>query len=360
MNNYKHLIINWYNKNKRNLPWRGTNNPYDVFLSEFILQQTRIEQGKPFFLRLKQAFPSINQLAAASEEEILLFWQGLGYYSRARNMHASAKMIVEQYQGNIPDQFENLKKLKGIGEYTAAAIASIGFNQPVPLMDGNVFRVVSRIFGIATPIDTNAGKQEVYNQLILFFDFEHAGQFNEAMMDFGAIQCTPSHPNCSVCPFCECCKAHLTDNVDGFPVKQKKVPLKTRYLNFLILYSNQQPATVVLNQRINKDIWKNLYEFPLIETDKKINDSQLMQSDFWSSLSLLTEEPDFLSVVRKAQKLTHRSLQVSFTFASIDSQKILLPSKYFLINVEDIHQKPFPIMLSKLIEEWLNHEQHSK
>lgn len=353
MINYKQLIINWYEINKRDLPWRGTNNPYDTFLSEFILQQTRIEQGKPYFLRLKKSFPTIHHLAAATEEEILLQWQGLGYYSRARNMHKSAVAIEEAYHGEIPNQFESLKKLKGIGEYTAAAIASIGFNQPVPLMDGNVFRVVSRIFGIETPIDTAAGKQLIRDSLTSFFDFENAGRFNEAMMDFGAMQCTPAHTICTDCPLRCGCKAFQTDSVDKFPVKLKHTPQKTRFLNYLVLHSRQQPIYLALNQRIKNDIWKNLYEFPLIESDTEIADRQLTNADFWESVVSFSTAPQFEKVVRKSQKLTHQLLNVSFTMVSAQVENMTLSPDYFLICMDAIQQKPFPIMLSKFIKEWM-------
>lgn len=348
-NIYKQLIINWYKKNKRTLPWRDSGNPYDVFLSEFILQQTRIEQGTPYFLRIKSAFPTIEKLAQASEETILFYWQGLGYYSRARNLHASAIMIAENFDGNIPDNFDTLKKLKGIGEYTAAAISSIGFNQPVPLIDGNVFRVVSRVFGIETPIDTTQGKKEIREALESFFDFEAAGNFNEAMMDFGAIQCTPTNPNCKNCPFEKYCQAFLTKNVNKYPVKEKQAPVKTRYLNYLILKTNETTPTFILSKRTAKDIWKNLYEFPLIETDINIDDCQLMKPDFWENLDLFLKTPHFQQVIKKSHKLTHRLLQVSFTIATIDPILITLKSPYLHLNYNEIQQKPLPILLAKIL-----------
>lgn len=350
-NEYKQLIINWYKENKRDLPWRNKGNPFDVFLSEFILQQTRIEQGTPYFLRIKTAFPTIEKLAQASEETILFFWQGLGYYSRARNLHASARMILKNYNGVIPDNFETLKKLKGIGDYTAAAIASIGYNQPVPLIDGNVFRVVSRIFGIETPIDTTQGKKEIRKALEQFFDYEKAGNFNEAMMDFGAIQCTPTNPKCNNCPFDKSCQAFLSKSVEKYPVKEKKVSIKTRYLNYLVLQTNESDPFYILSKRTDKDIWKNLYEFPLIETDTKIDDVQLKTTEFWSSTELFSTTPKFHQIIRKSHKLTHRLLQISFTIATIDSNFLTSKPPYLLLNYNEIQQKPLPIILVKFLNQ---------
>ncbi|MDD4847942.1 MAG: NUDIX domain-containing protein, partial [Bacteroidales bacterium] len=249
--------------------------------------------------------------------------------------------------------YETLKKLKGIGEYTAAAIASIGFNQPVPLMDGNVFRVVSRLFGIKTPIDTTAGKNEIRHALESFFDFEHAGNFNEAMMDFGAMQCTPTHPHCETCPCQSSCQAFITQKTDLYPIKLKQIPIKTRFLNYLVLQTSTQPTLTVLSQRTQKDIWKNLYEFPLIETTSLIDDATLAQFDFWKSASLFSTPPHFEKIIRKSQKLTHRQLHVSFTFATLPLNDISLSTSHLLLSITDLQQKPVPIILKKIIKEWL-------
>lgn len=351
---FKKQIINWFDKNKRDLPWRGTGNPYDIFLSEFILQQTRIEQGKPYFFRLKETFPTIKTLAFSSEETVLCHWQGLGYYTRARNLHASAKIICEQFNGIIPNDFNTLRKLKGIGDYTAAAIASIAFNQPVPLIDGNVFRVVSRIFAIETPIDTTQGKKDIQESLNRIFDFEHAGQFNEAMMDFGAMQCVPTHPNCEVCPMVHFCKAYQMNRVDEFPVKQKQKSIKTRYLNYLVLVSDQTNPAIVVHKRIKNDIWKNLYEFPLIETEKEISDENLLSPVFWQQQNIYKTNPRFQKVIRKSHKLTHRLLKVAFVVASVEKEHLTLSPLYLLLYYKEIQQKPLPILLADFLHELLN------
>lgn len=353
MNSFKAQLINWFDKNKRDLPWRGTGNPYDTLLSEFILQQTRIEQGKPYFLRLKEAFPTIEKLAFSSEESVLCLWQGLGYYSRARNLHASAKAICEKFNGNIPNNVVTLRQLKGIGDYTAAAIASIAFNQPVPLIDGNVFRVISRIFAIETPIDTTLGKKEIQTALESVFDFENAGKFNEAMMDFGAMQCVPANPNCKECPMLSFCKAYQTQRVEQFPVKQKQTPVKTRFLNYLVIMTDEKKAMIILQKRVKNDIWKNLYEFPLIETEEEIQDEVLQTDTFWNTLQLFSKPIQFQEVVRKSHKLTHRLLKVSFVIAKTDSKNLTVQPPYFQLYYSDFQKKPLPILLSKFLTDYI-------
>lgn len=352
MNNFKTLITNWFEKNGRSLPWRGTQNPYDILLSEFILQQTRIEQGTPYFFRIKKQFPTLKNLAFASEEDVLCCWQGLGYYTRARNLHHSAQVICDQFNGEIPSDFDTLRKLKGIGDYTAAAIASIGFNKPVPLIDGNVMRVVSRIFAIQTPIDTTQGKKEIYAALEKIFDANNVGTFNEAMMDFGAMQCVPLHPNCNICPMTKLCKAFQTNQVNQLPVKQKQKPVKIRNLNYLVVATTEKQPQIVLQKRTQNDIWKNLYEFPLIETDSEIADEILLSPEFWQSLQSCFSHPNFRKVVRKAHKLTHRLLQITFTVMFCEKEYLKITPPYLLLYYNEIQQKPLPIVLANFLNEW--------
>ena len=269
MSDFSNLLIYWHNSNnKREILWRDRPTPYRVWLSEIILQQTRVAQGTAYFQRIFDRFPDIKSLAAADEEEILKLWQGLGYYTRARNLHAAAKTIVKDYQGKFPDTYESIRKLKGVGDYTAAAIASIAFQLPYPAIDGNAFRVMARVFGIATPIDSSKGKKTFTQLGRELIDPNHPGTYNEAIMDLGATICLPRNPKCEVCPLYNICYAYSKNKVHEFPVKQKKTILRNRFFNFLFLEYND---SFYLEKRTNNDIWRNLYQLPLIETPKAIS-----------------------------------------------------------------------------------------
>jgi A/G-specific adenine glycosylase len=265
------ILMDWYRKNQRDLPWRRTNDPYAIWLSEVILQQTRVEQGMPYWLRFMEDFPTVTDLADADEREVLRLWQGLGYYSRARNLHAAAKVIRDEYNGVFPNQYEQIRALKGIGDYTAAAIGSIAFNLPYAVVDGNVYRFLSRIFAISTPIDSTNGKKVfsvLANELI---DKSNPGIFNQAMMEFGAMLCKPSNPDCSICPFNQYCQSYAVNAVSEYPVKSKKIKTRNRYFDFLILSDEKN---TILQKREEKDIWQGLYQFPVIESEAK-NKSKL-------------------------------------------------------------------------------------
>lgn len=264
-------LLEWHEANPRPMPWKGERNPYLVWLSEIILQQTRVEQGLPYFERFKAAYPTVTDLANAPEDEVMKLWEGLGYYSRARNLHATAKFIAKELNGSFPTTYEDIRSLKGVGDYTAAAIASFAFDLPHAVVDGNVYRVLSRFFGIETPTDTTEGKRQfaVLAQGILeigklgIHDFLPS-QFNQAIMDFGAMQCTPASPNCTACPMHERCVAFLQGKTAVLPVKSKKMERRQRFFNYLIFNKLNQ---VYIKKREAKDIWQNLYDFPLVETD---------------------------------------------------------------------------------------------
>jgi A/G-specific adenine glycosylase len=269
-------IIAWYQRNKRDLPWRNTKDAYIIWLSEIILQQTRVEQGMPYFYRFVERYPTVSDFAAASEDEILKLWQGLGYYSRARNMHHTAQVILSDYAGRFPTHYHQLLKLKGIGEYTAAAIASFAGNEPRAAVDGNVFRVLSRYFGIDTPINSPKGKTvftDLANQLL---DQSQPGIYNQAMMEFGALQCKPQNPACEICPIQSGCQANQLGIINLLPVKLKPKKVKERYFNFIIARKN---GFVLMNKRGPNDIWQNLHEFPLFETENPILAEELIQTD---------------------------------------------------------------------------------
>ncbi|WP_437920541.1 A/G-specific adenine glycosylase [Sphingobacterium sp. LRF_L2] len=256
-------LMEWYGKNGRELPWRNIQDPYIIWLSEIILQQTRVEQGLPYFNRFLEEFPIVTKFAQAEEEVILRLWQGLGYYSRARNMHKAAKMVLTKYDGVFPSRYDQALQLPGVGEYTAAAIASFSSNEPKAVLDGNVFRVLSRFFGIAEPINSTKGKKLFAEIAAEMLDKEHAGTYNQAIMDFGALHCKPKAPLCDTCIFRLECVAFQQGRVDVLPVKLKGKASKNRYFHYFILLEDDK---ILMSKREEGDVWANLYEFPLIET----------------------------------------------------------------------------------------------
>lgn len=275
-------LIEWTKKNDRQLPWKNEKNPYYVWLSEIILQQTRVEQGLPYFKDFVKNFPAITDLANASEDKVFKHWQGLGYYSRARNLHFTAKFISNNLNGRFPDSYEEIRKLKGVGDYTAAAIASFAFNLPHAVVDGNVYRVLSRIFGIDTPIDKSAGKklfQQLANDLL---DKKSPGTYNQAIMDFGATHCKPKKPLCTSCPFANHCVALEEDKIALLPVKSKKLKKKSRFFHYLML---QNKTSTFITRRAGKDIWQGLYEFPMIEKERILAIEELMDTPEWTDLT---------------------------------------------------------------------------
>jgi len=281
MKNFSKTLISWYKQNKRELPWRDEPNPYKIWVSEIILQQTRIAQGWDYYLRFVERFPAIADLATSSEDEVLKYWQGLGYYSRARNLHAGAKYIMDVHKGIFPDNHADILKIKGVGEYTAAAIASMAFQLPFPAIDGNVYRVLTRIFGIDTPIDTTAGKKEIAKLAMQLIDIKRPGIFNQAIMDFGALQCTPNSPKCEDCCFSFSCIAKKQNLTALLPVKLQKTNIKTRYFYYLHLIENKK---TYICKRSAKDIWQGLYEFPLIESEKALSQEEILGHSFTVAL----------------------------------------------------------------------------
>lgn len=257
--NFSALLLTWYDAHKRELPWRQTKDPYFIWLSEIILQQTRVAQGLEYYLRFIKRFPTPADLAAAPEDDVLKLWQGLGYYSRARNLHAAAKSM----NGVFPSSYQEVLALKGVGEYTAAAICSIAYNMPYAVVDGNVYRVLSRVFGIAAPIDSSAGKKEFSALARRLLDIRRPGDYNQAIMDFGATVCTPQNPQCLVCPQAKHCRALRENRVSSLPVKQNKTKISTRYFHFIYV---KQGADTWLHKRGAGDVWQNLYEPVLLET----------------------------------------------------------------------------------------------
>lgn len=345
--NFSNVLIKWYLQNKRDLPWRNTINPYQIWLSEIMLQQTRVAQGMPYFLSFTTAFPTVFDLATANEEEVLKLWQGLGYYSRARNLHKTAQYIASDLAGIFPDNYSDLLKLKGVGEYTAAAIASFSYNEAVPVVDGNVFRVLSRYFDIETDIAQAAAKKEFAALAFELMPKDNPATFNQAIMEFGALQCVPKSPNCSICVFNESCAALQKKKVDQLPVKSKKVKVRNRYFNYLVVADEND--NTIIQKRTDKGIWHNLYEFPLIETEKEedfdfINEQ--IQSDYFQENSILSIlEDNDKSIIHK---LSHQHLHIKFWKVNLNG------SVENGINNTVLKTFPFPIVIYNFIEKELN------
>lgn len=339
-------IISWYKINKRELPWRNTSDPYYIWLSEIILQQTRVDQGMAYYLKFVQEFPTVQELANAEDEKVLRLWQGLGYYSRARNLHFTAKLIVENYNCVFPADFQEIKKLKGVGEYTAAAISSFAFNLPHAVLDGNVFRVLSRIFGIEMAIDSTKGKKyflELCNELL---DKRNPALFNQAIMEFGALQCIPKNPDCSKCIFMINCIAFSKNKVLELPVKSKSLIRKNRYFNYLIITLQQN---VIIKKRIENDIWQNLFDFPLIETESPIELSDLKLKI--KNHALLKNKSWSLDKVSSTFKhvLSHRDIYTSFFHIKIEDQPSI-KNNYVLCRASELDNYGMPRVITRYLE----------
>jgi A/G-specific adenine glycosylase len=266
-------IINWYHHHKRDLPWRETVDPYKIWLSEVILQQTRVAQGLVYYYTFSETYPTVDALAHAEEDEVLRLWQGLGYYSRARNLHNAAKIVVDQFNGVFPSNYNSLLTLPGVGEYTAAAVASFSANEAHAVLDGNVFRVLARFFGISEPINSSVGKKvfsKLANELI---DRDNPAIYNQAIMEFGALQCKPQRPNCAICPLKEGCYSLINQEIDVLPVKLKKAKSRNRYFNYFII---KEGESILMNKRGKGDIWQHLHDFPLIESKKELEPEELI------------------------------------------------------------------------------------
>lgn len=308
-------LFQWFKEHRRDLPWRNTTNPYAIWLSEVILQQTRVDQGLAYYNKFLQLFPDVEALARAKEDEVLKAWQGLGYYSRARNLHAAAKMVIDNYGGQFPQSAAELRKLKGVGEYTAAAIASFCFREVVPVMDGNVMRVASRLLGIQAPVDRPEGRKEIMQALNNWIPPDQPDTFNQAIMEFGALQCTPKNPDCQDCPFKNDCVAFKLRLVDKLPFKAVKTKVKTLWMYYFVFESGDN----ILMRRRNADgIWKGLYDFPSLESEEPIQigqviDHRLAQQDqaLQCRVMSVSEQPPHL--------LSHRKIHPTFIRISVNT-----------------------------------------
>ena len=339
-------IVNWYNINKRELPWRDIDDPYRIWISEIILQQTRVNQGMNYYLRFIERFPNVSVLAYAEEDEVLKYWQGLGYYSRARNLHKAAKQIANEFKGVFPTEHQAVLKLAGIGVYTAAAICSFAYNQPYPVVDGNVYRVLSRLFGIDTPIDSGKGVKQFARLAQDFLDLLQPGLHNQALMEFGALQCVPASPDCKSCPLSMDCRAFESGMVSSLPVKTQKVKVKERFFNYLVV---ELQGKTFIRKRTGADIWKNLYEFPLIESDHLFTADDLLPNADFIALFNGINKVDIVNISTPVKHvLTHRIIHAVFITLSISNKNRQLED-YIEISVSQIDE----YAVSRLIEMFL-------
>lgn len=343
--NFTEILTHWYSVNKRSLPWRNTKNPYHIWLSEIIMQQTQIKQGLPYYEAFVTNYPTVFDLADAEEQAILKLWQGLGYYSRARNLHTSAKYIANELNGTFPNTYQDLLKLKGVGDYTASAIASICFNEPTAVVDGNVYRVLSRYFGIHTPINSTQGIKEFKRLATTLIDTQNPGDYNQAVMEFGATQCKPKNPYCIVCPLKDSCVALQKVIVSELPVKLKKTKVTKKHFNFLVLISEDKKT--IFEQRTSKGIWQNLYQFPLIESDSEIHSEAFkthpLVEDYFKTVkfSYSVYNPDTI-----IHKLSHQHLYTKFWIVEVKD----LPQKG--ISISELKTYPTPILISNFLDEF--------
>ena len=346
--NFADELVLWYIHNKRDLPWRHTTDAYVIWLSEIILQQTRVEQGMPYFYRVVEKYPNVSLFAAAPEDEILKLWQGLGYYSRGRNMLKTAQLVNELHGGKFPQRYDELIKLKGIGEYTAAAISSFSANEAKAVVDGNVYRVLARYFGIDDPINSTQGKkkfQKLANELL---NYDNPGLHNQAMMEFGAMVCKPKKPACGICPVRTGCFAFTYNAVGTLPVKINKLKVRERYFNYFVIVNDDE---ILLNKRDETDIWANMYDLPLVET------SFLMPVNALVALPQVAEhfgedlEIDSISQIYK-HLLTHQRLYVRFI--KIQTKTIKLKQKWFFANTKNLEKLALPKIIFIFIKKFFN------
>jgi A/G-specific adenine glycosylase len=346
---FKEKLFAWYEHHKRNLPWRHTKDPYKIWLSEIILQQTRVAQGLPYYRKFVEAFPTITDMAMASEQEVLRLWQGLGYYSRARNMHQTAMQIFKEKNGDFPNTYDDLLKLKGIGSYTAAAIASFAFEEKVAVLDGNVFRVLARIFGIDTDIVSSQAKKifgKVANDLI---DEEHPDIFNQALMEFGALQCQPVSPDCLLCPFNDVCIACLSGRQKELPVKTKKLKVKKRYFHYLIF---QFEDKIAMKCRTIKDIWQGLYDFYLTESSD-FQDLEVVLPTGLQTILLknMTEKMDETFT----HQLTHQKIFTRFWKIRVTEKEVeILKKDYQMLfyTLPEVENLPKPVLITNFLKQY--------
>ena len=342
--NFARAILNWYMVNKRDLPWRNTNDPYSVWLSEIILQQTRIAQGLPYYLKFINKYPTINSLARANENDILILWQGLGYYSRARNLLKTAKFIVDECNGKFPSTYTELIKLKGIGQYTASAISSICFNERRAVLDGNVYRVISRFYGIDVPVNNHFGKKFYMDYAQKLAPKKSCGDYNQGIMDFGSLICKPKSPLCNKCILEKDCIASKMKNINYFPVKLKKNAPKITHFNYLVLLDSDHMIWI---NKIKNGIWKNLFQFPMIESKKELNKTQVLSNEIFKSIAPISNSDIILfNSSPIIHKLSHKTIYAKFWILPVEH------SNSNSIKFSDVNKYPVPRLIEKFLDKF--------
>jgi A/G-specific adenine glycosylase len=352
MTKFNHQLVAWYSINARDLPWRNTRNPYQIWISEIIFQQTRIDQGFHYWHRFIDRFPTIEQLANAEEQEVLTIWQGLGYYSRARNLHYAAKQIMSEFGGLFPDTYEKILRLKGVGTYTAAAVSSIAFGERKVVVDGNVLRFLSRYSGITEPIDTNRGKQLITDLASELIREADPGTFNQAMMEFGALYCVPRNPDCMNCIFRYDCKAFAMDAIKEIPVKSKKVIVRKRYFNYLFIYKiDQNNYSFLMHSRGKGDIWQGLFEFPMIEDTSLLEPDAIISTEVWQS-EIQIHHPILISEYRDfVHQLTHQQLHTRFFKVQLQNVNTeMIKPDWIWVSEENLHTFPISRLTFKFLK----------
>ena len=342
--NFSQILIDWYHQNKRDLPWRKTDDPYFIWISEIILQQTRVNQGLAYYEKFVKEFPDVGSLANTPVDRVLKIWQGLGYYSRARNLHASARHIHFERDNKIPDNYRGLLNLKGVGEYTAAAIASFAFNEPVAVVDGNVQRVLSRIFCISFPVNSAEGKRTFKKKAKELLDEDKPGEFNQAIMEFGAMHCIPQNPACKQCPFFKYCCACQKDAVNKFPVKQLRKKRTVRYFHYLrILYDDY----TFLQKRTRNDIWNSLYQYPVVESNKELNVKELKETEDWNKYFYWNASDIEIADVSEVytHNLTHQKIYARFFTINLKSVEVLDDSGLIQVGVDKLSNYAIPKLI---------------
>lgn len=341
------MLLDWHESVDRNLPWKNTGDPYKIWISEIVMQQTRVAQGLDYYNRIVDALPTVHAMSSAAEDDILYLWKGLGYYSRARNMHRAAKMIVDEYDGVFPSTHVGLLSLPGVGPYTAAAIASFAYELPHAVLDGNVYRVLSRYFGIETPIDSGKGKKQFAQLSQECLARHQPSYYNQAIMDFGALQCKPKSPNCETCCLQEHCQAYHNDKVSQLPIKEKRIKRKDRHLYFFMFSSGEH---IYIQRRGKGDIWQGLYQLPMIEVEKdKSTEAVIKEFSDRQDLSDLHIEPDHYTTI---QKLTHQTIYATIIKGS--SYQVL--DGFIRIEHKDIMNYAFPILIENYLREHLKRD----
>ncbi len=346
---FRHNLLQWHQQIDRNLPWKASKSPYFIWLSEIMLQQTRIAQATPYYLKFVEAFPTVHDLANASEEKVFKLWEGLGYYSRARNLHATAKKVSQEMNGVFPDNYKDLLALKGIGPYTAAAIASFAYDLPHPVVDGNVFRVLSRVFKIEEAIDSTEGKKIIQAMAEACFEPKQAAAYNQAIMDFGAMVCTPKNVGCEHCEMQSFCGAYHGKMVDILPKKTKKIKKRDRYFLFVII--EDQDGCFLIEKRTKKDIWQGLFQFPLIENEQAFEDTKAIKKALRQNFNLKQKDFDWLYLTDTfKQTLSHQYIHARFL--KIKMKKVPLSNdSQLLINLKELKNYGFPKIIDWFLKE---------